>query len=137
MANPLSGLNIIAGFAYNNSKFTKANADVLNLRPNTAGSPYLANFYVSYRLPENAVRGLGAGFGGNYASENKVINSVSSGTFSLPSYTVLNANVFLDRTKYRFGLTANNVTNKRYYTGYTTINPQDLRQFILSASYKF
>lgn len=137
MANPLSGLNVIAGFAYNNSKFTKANADVLNLRPNTAGSPYLANFYLSYRLPENTVRGLGAGFGGNYASENKVINSVSSGTFSLPSYTVLNANVFLDRTKYRFGLTANNVTNKRYYTGYTTINPQDLRQFILSASYKF
>lgn len=137
MANPLSGVNVVAGFSYNNSKYIRSDADVEGLRPNTAGSPYLANFYVSYRLPQTAVKGLGVGFGGNYASENKVINSVSQGTFSLPSYTVLNANVFLDRAKYRLGLTANNVGNKRYYTGYTTINPQNLRQFILSASYKF
>ena len=136
VANPITGLNVIAGFSYNNSKITKANADV-GLRPNTAGSPYLANFYVSYRLPETAVKGLGVGFGGNYASENKVINSEASGSFALPSYTVLNANVYYDHAKYRFGLTANNVGNKRYYTGYTTINPQDLRQFILSATYKF
>lgn len=137
VANPLTGLNVIAGFAYNKSKFIRSDADVEGLRPNTAGSPYLANFYVSYRLPQTTVKGLGVGFGGNYASENKVINSVSQGTFSLPSYTVLNANVFYDRAKYRLGLTANNVGNKKYYTGYTTINPQDLRQFILSASYKF
>jgi iron complex outermembrane receptor protein len=137
MANPFAGVNVIAGFAYNYSKFIKSNADVEGLRPNTAGSPYLANFYVSYRLPQEAVKGLGVGFGGNYASENKVVNSVSQGTFSLPSYTILNANVFFDRTKYRFGLTANNVGNKRYYTGFSTVNPQDLRQFILSATYKF
>ncbi|MBS7566538.1 TonB-dependent receptor [Mucilaginibacter sp. Bleaf8] len=137
VANPVSGVNIVAGFSYNDSKYTKADADVLNLRPNTAGSPYLANWYVSYRLPQSAVKGLGVGLGGNYASENKVINSVSQGTFSLPSYTVLNANVFIDRIRYRFGLAANNFTNEHYFTGYTTINPQKLRQFILTASYKF
>ena len=136
IASPVSALNIIAGFSYNNSKYTKANADVQGLRPNTAGSPYLGNFYVSYRLPQTAVKGLGVGFGGNYASKNKVINSVSQGTFSLPSYTLLNSSVFLDRAKYRFGLSANNLTNKHYYTGFTTINPQRLRQFVLSASYK-
>ena len=136
IANPLTGLNIVAGFSYNDSKITKANADV-GLRPNTAGSPYLANFYVSYRLPKNIIKGLGAGFGGNYASENKVINSDLQGTFSLPSYTILNANLFYDVAKYRVGLSANNVANKRYYTGYTTINPQNLRQFVLSAAYKF
>jgi iron complex outermembrane receptor protein len=106
------------------------------LRPNTAGSPYLANVYVSYRLPQSLVKGLGVGLGGNYASNNKVINSVSQGTFELPSYTYLNASVYLDRPKYRFGLSANNLTDKHYYTGYTTINPQRLRQFVLSASYK-
>jgi iron complex outermembrane recepter protein len=137
VANPFAGLNIIAGFSYNDSKYTRSDADVEGLRPNTAGSPYLANFYVSYRLPQSAIKGLGIGFGGNYASENKIINSVSQGVFSLPSYTVLNANVFYDRPKYRFGLSANNVNNKRWYTGYTTINPQDPRQFVLSASYKF
>ncbi len=137
IANPVPGLNVIAGFSYNDSKLTKADADVQDLRPNTAGSPYLANFYISYRLPKSAIKGLGAGFGGNYASENKIINSVSQGTFSLPSYTVLNANLFYDVAKYRIGLSANNVGNKKYYTGYTTINPQNLRQFVLSAAYKF
>jgi len=108
----------------------------LGRRPNTAGSPYLANLYVSYRLPQNTIRGLGFGLGGNYASDNKIVNSVSQGTFSLPSYTLVNASVFLDRTKYRLGLSANNLTDKHYYTGYTTVNPQKLRQFVLSASYK-
>ncbi|MFA6087269.1 TonB-dependent siderophore receptor [Mucilaginibacter sp.] len=136
IASPISALNIIAGFSYNDSKYTKADADVQGLRPNTAGSPYLANFYVSYRLPQTAVKGLGVGFGGNYASKNKIINSVSQGTFSLPSYTLFNSSVFLDRSKYRFGLSVNNLTNKHYYTGYTTINPQRLRQFVLSATYK-
>jgi iron complex outermembrane receptor protein len=136
IANPISSVNIVAGFSYNDSKFTKADANVEGLRPNTAGSPYLANFYASYRLPETALKGLGIGFGGNYASTNKIINSVSEGTFELPSYTILNSNLFYDRAKYRFGLSVNNLANKQYYTGYTTINPQRLRQFVLSASYK-
>lgn len=136
IANPIASVNIIAGFSYNDSKFTKSGADVQGLRPNTAGSPYLANFYASYRLPVTALKGLGIGFGGNYASANKIINSVSQGSFELPSYTVLNGNLFYDRSKYRLGLSVNNLANKEYYTGYTTINPQRLRQFILSASYK-
>ncbi|MCR8559498.1 TonB-dependent receptor [Mucilaginibacter sp. BJC16-A38] len=136
VANPLTGVNVVAGFAYNDSKYTNADADVLGRRPTTAGSPYLANLYVSYHLPQNAIRGLGFGLGGNYASDSKIVNSVSQGTFSLPSYTLVNASVFLDRTKYRLGLSANNLTDKHYYTGYTTVNPQKLRQFVLSASYK-
>lgn len=137
IANPFAGFNVITGFAYNDSKYIEGGADVNGLRPNTAGSPYNANFYLSYRLPSAAVKGLGFGFGGNYASNNKIINSVSEGTFILPEYTVFNAAAFYDKTKYRFGLTVNNLANKEYYTGYTTINPQRLRQFVLSASYKF
>ncbi|PJJ83527.1 TonB-dependent receptor [Mucilaginibacter auburnensis] len=137
IANPFSGLNIVTGFAYNDSKYTKADADVDGLRPVTAGSPYLGNFYLSYRLPETAVKGLGVGFGGNYVSKNKIINSVSGGTFELPEYYLFNSNIFYDRTKYRVGLAVNNLTNKQYYTGYTTINPQRLRQVVLSLSYKF
>jgi len=136
IANPITPLNIVAGFSYNDSKYTKADADVEGLRPVTAGSPYLANLYVSYRLPQEAIKGLGVGFGGNYASNNKVVNSVSQGSFFLPSYTLFNGSVFLDRPKYHLGLSTNNIMNKHYYTGYTTVNPQKLRQFVLSASYK-
>jgi iron complex outermembrane receptor protein len=136
IASPFTGFNIVAGFSYNDSKFTKAAPTVEGLRPGTAGSPYLANFYVSYRLPENTIKGLGVGFGGNYASDNKIINATDQGTFSLPSYTLLNSSIFLDRAKYRFGVSVNNLTNKEYYTGYTTVNPQRLRQAVLSATYK-
>lgn len=136
-ATPVASVNIVAGFSYNDSKYTNADADIQGLRPNTAGSPYLANLYISYRLPASTIRGLGVSVGGNYASSNKVINSVSQGTFELPSYKLLNSSVFFDRAKYRFTLSGNNLTNKYYYTGFTTINPQKLRQFILSASYKF
>ncbi|QHS55172.1 TonB-dependent receptor [Mucilaginibacter sp. 14171R-50] len=136
VANPIPAVNIVAGFSYNDSKFTKAADNVQGLRPNTAGSPYLANLYISYRLPQSFVKGLGVGVGGNYASNNKIINSISEGTFELPSYTLLNASIYLDRPKYRIGLTGNNLTDKHYYTGFTTVNPQRLRQFVLSASYK-
>jgi len=137
IANPFAGFNAILGYAYCDSKYIEGGADVNGLRPNTAGSPYNANFYLSYRLPSTAVKGLGFGFGGNYSSNNKIINSVSEGTFILPEYTIFNAAAFYDKTKYRLGLTVNNLMNKEYYTGYTTINPQRLRQFVLSASYKF
>jgi iron complex outermembrane recepter protein len=137
MANPVTGLNVIAGFSYNDSKMEKADADVDGRRPATASSPYLANLWVSYRLPKNTIQGLGAGFGINYASENKILNSVSMGQFTLPSYTILGATVFYDKSRYRFGVKANNLTNEKYYIGYTTLNPQRLRNFAASISYKF
>ncbi|TDQ06213.1 TonB-dependent receptor [Pedobacter metabolipauper] len=136
IATPFNGLNVVAGFSYNDNKYTKGDPDVLGLRSNVAGSPYLANLYLSYRLPETLINGLGVGLGGNYASNNKVINSVSSGTLELSEYYLFNGSVFLDRSKYRFGLSVNNITNKHYFIGYTTVNPQRLRQFVLSASYK-
>ena len=137
IANPFTGFNAIAGFSYNNSKYEKADVDVNGRRPATASSPYLANLWLSYRLPETAIKGLGLGLGGNYASENKILNSVSMGEFSLPAYTVLGASAFYEKAKYRLGLKVDNLTNERYWIGYTTMNPQKLRSIIGSVAYKF
>ncbi|MGV3508884.1 MAG: TonB-dependent receptor domain-containing protein [Sphingobacteriaceae bacterium] len=137
IANPISGLNIIGGFSYNDSKMEKASDNENGRRPATASSPYLANLWASYRLPINKFRGLGAGVGFNYASENKILNSVSMGEFALPAYTILGATIFYDKAKYRIGLKANNLTNEKYYIGYTTMNPQKPRNFSVSVSYKF
>ncbi|GAB2962614.1 TonB-dependent receptor [Hymenobacter coalescens] len=135
-ANPVTGLNVVAGFAYNDSKFEKATEDINGRRPNTASSPYLANAWVSYRQPEGALRGLGAGFGGNYASENRIQNTATN-VFTLPSYTVLNASIFYDQPKFRLAAKVDNLTDQQYWTGYTTMNPQKLRSIIGSISYKF
>ncbi len=61
IANPVTGLNLVAGFSYNDSKYEKADADVKGLRPATAASPYTANWWISYRLPAGTLKGLGAG----------------------------------------------------------------------------
>ncbi len=137
ITNPFPGMNILAGFSYNDSKYIKADADVIGRRPGTASSPYLANLWLSYRLPLANLRGLGIGFGGNYASENIITNSVSYGVFTLPSYTVLGATVFYDKPKYRIGFKADNLGNEKYWIGYTTMNPQKLRSFSGSIAVKF
>jgi iron complex outermembrane recepter protein len=137
IANPAKGLNVVAGFSYNDSKMEKADADVNGRRPATASSPYLANFWISYRLPETAVKGLGFGFGGNYASDNKILNSVSMGEFTLPAYTVLSATAFYERNRYRISVKADNLTDERYWIGYTTMNPQRPRSFSGSLAFKF
>ncbi|WP_019991284.1 TonB-dependent receptor [Rudanella lutea] len=136
VANPVNGLNVVAGFSYNDSRIVRASEDVDGRRPSTASSPYLANLWVSYRLPNYLVKGLGFGVGGNYASDNKIQNSVSQGVFVLPAYTVLNASAFYDARKFRVAVKTDNFTNQRYWIGYTTMNPQKLRSFVASVTYK-
>ncbi|WP_205509789.1 TonB-dependent receptor [Longitalea arenae] len=138
VASPIEGLSLVAGMSYNESELEKADDKNLEgMRPGTAGSPWLANWWISYRLQSPRLKGLGAGFGGNYASENKIINSKDLGTFILPEYTVLNASVFYDQPKFRISVKMDNLTNKRYWVGYTTVNPQKLRNFAASIAFKF
>ncbi len=137
IANPFTGLNVVAGFAYNDSKYTDITADLDGRRPGTASSPYSANLWVSYRLPKELVKGLGFGVGGNYESANAVLNNAADGVFSLPSYVVLNSSAFYEISKYRFSFGVNNFTNEKYFTGYSTINPQMPRQVVGSVAFKF
>ena len=133
----VKGFSLIAGLSYNDSKFTETtDATVLGKRPNTASSPWLANFNATYQFMDGNLKGLGLGFGGNYASANKIINA-TNGTFELPKYVVLNANVFYDTKKFRVGAKADNLTNAHYWIGYTTANAQKLLNVVGSCSYKF
>jgi iron complex outermembrane receptor protein len=137
IANPFNGFNIVSGFAYNASKYVNTTADVDGLRPGTAASPYSANLWLSYRLPASVLKGLGLGFGGNYASDNKVVNSNTLGTFTLPQYVVFNASAFYDFTKFRVAVKMNNIGDEKYWIGYSTFNPQQLRSVAASVTYKF
>lgn len=144
-ANPIPGLNFIIGYAFNNSKLNNANADVNGLRPETAGPENMINYWISYSLQTTKMKGLGFGFGGNYADKTFIYNRnpLSSGnsadvqTFSLPSYAVINAALYYDQPKYRLSLKVNNLTDELYFNGYTTINVQAPRTFMGSVSYKF
>jgi iron complex outermembrane receptor protein len=135
-ASPVRGFNVVGGFSYNDSKFETRDEAVNGRRPNTASSPYLANAWLSYRQPEGALKGLGAGFGGNYASDNRIQNT-STNVFTLPAYTVLNASIFYDQPRFRLSAKVDNLTDKHYWIGYTTMSAQKLRSIIGSVAYKF
>lgn len=135
----IKGFSVIAGVSYNDMKYTEMNEgaeDQIGRRPDTGSSPWLANFNASYQFLDGKVKGLGFGFGGNYASDNKIVNS-AAGTFVLPKYLVLNANAFYDTQKFRIGVKVDNLTNEHYWNGYSTANPQKLMNIVGNFTYKF
>ena len=137
IANPVDGLNIVAGYSYNDSKLTEGAADFVGLRPESAGPQNLANLWASYQLTSGKFEGLGFGFGGNYASENKIFNRNLGGAFTLPEYTVVNASVFYGTPDFRISLKLDNIANKEYFKGWSTISPQNQRSLLANFTYNF
>lgn len=139
IANPILGLNIVAGFSVNEAEVTAddpANG-YLGLRPEEAGPSRLGNYWIQYTLPTSPLKGLGFGIGGNSASEHLTLNRLVTGTFTLPSYHVFNAALSYNTKYYDVILKCNNLLNTRYYSGWSTITPQQLRSISLSFNYKF
>lgn len=141
-AAPIKGLSIIAGYSYNDSKITKGNDGDVWLengkRPFWAGPKNLINLWATYKFDSGTLEGFGLGFGGNYASENAILDSPKTGKFVLPEYTVVNSSVFYSSTKFRVALNLNNMANKDYFNGgWSTVNPQKPRNLVASFSYKF
>lgn len=132
----VKGFSLIAGVSYNDTKFTNAPANIQGLRPDTSGSPWAVNFNASYQFFDGAIKGLGFGIGGNYADNNKIVNT-TAGHFILPEYFVLNANAFYDAKKFRISAKVDNLTNQKYWIGYATANPQQLVNATASLTYKF
>lgn len=138
LANPLAGLNIIAGYSYNESKVVKTSSeDFLGRRPEEAGPKHLANLWVNYQFIRGRLSGVGIGFGGNYASENRILDRATTGVFSVPAYTVLNASVSYNAPKYRLAFKLNNLTDENYFLGWSTLNPQKPINFLASFAFKF
>lgn len=141
-ANPVEGFNILVGYSYNYSNVLKG--ELLNIwfeegkRPIWAGPKNLLNMWATYSFASGAVKGLGVGFGGNYASENATLNNTLTGKFILPAYTIMNGTVFYNTSKFRLSANLNNIANKDYYGGgWSTVNPQKPRNFVASITYRF
>ncbi|MES2484467.1 MAG: TonB-dependent receptor, partial [Bacteroidota bacterium] len=57
-ANPVQGLNIIAGYSYNDAVLTAGDPDFINHRPESAGPQNLANLWASYKFNGGALNGF-------------------------------------------------------------------------------
>lgn len=139
VANPIKGLNVIAGFSHNDAEVTKESLGdgYLGLRPEEAGPETLVNFWANYTITNGQLKGFGIGFGGNYASEYKTLNRANTGTFALPDYTVLNSALSYDNDKFNVSLKLNNMLNEKYYSGWSTVTPQRSRSITAGVTYKF
>jgi iron complex outermembrane receptor protein len=137
VGSPIDGLNIIAGFSHNDSEVTVGDPTYVGYRPEEAGPKNLFNFWANYKVQEGALKNVGIGFGANSASELYTLNRASIGTFAIPSYTIFNAALSYNEDKYSVILKLDNIANKKYFSGWSTVTPQRLRTVSLSLSYRF
>jgi iron complex outermembrane receptor protein len=133
LANPLTGLNIVAGYAYNNSRYTAGDASILGLRPAASGPDRMANLWISYQFMDGQVKGLGFGAGANYGSQSYQTNTQTF-KFIIPSYTLIDATAFYDRPKYRIGIKVDNLTNQKYWS--FRLAPQNPARVSISMNFK-
>ncbi|OJJ22579.1 TonB-dependent receptor [marine bacterium AO1-C] len=139
-ANPFNGFNIRGGFSNNDARYTNAPSqrELENVRFGGAGPETLYNLWANYEIPKGAFQGFGFGFGFNGASEQNVMSGYPGvGEFILPAYTIYNSSVYYQGNKFRVGLKLNNMGNKFYYKGWSTINPQQARTLLANFTYKF
>jgi iron complex outermembrane receptor protein len=134
IGNPFSGFNFVAGYGYNENKYTRSNANVLGKRG--IGTPeHVGNVWVSYSLLNGKLKGLGMGAGAMYVSE-AFFNATN--TFAMPAYTVVDATLFYNLPKFRLSVKVNNITDEKYWIsdGYYA-RPQPPVNFLASIAYKF
>ncbi|TYO85157.1 iron complex outermembrane receptor protein [Elizabethkingia miricola] len=132
--NPFDGLNIVAGYAYNDSKYSKANPAVNGLRPALSGPANMFNYWISYRIPQGKLKGLGIGTGANMGSSSYQTNTQTSKVI-IPSYKMFDIGIFYDQPKYRVGLKFDNITNEKAWS--VRLTPQAPARFLGSVSLKF
>ncbi|WP_083996899.1 TonB-dependent receptor [Chryseobacterium sp. BLS98] len=135
--NPIQGLNIMAGYSHNDSKFVRAAANVEGRRPSSSGPANVFNSWVSYVLPIKGLSGLGLGFGVNRVGEQITVDNTTTGQFTFPAYTLVNASVSLEKERYRLGFKMNNLGNVQYFAGQGVIVAQMPRNFVAEVTLKF
>ncbi len=138
LGNPFPNFNVMFGYAYNDSKYEKADESVNGLRPATAGAKNQFNVWLHYHFQTyNFLNNFSIGAGGNYVGKTYVMNQAPDGAFIVPAYTLVNAKISYDKPSYSFALRANNLLNLDIWTGNAGIFPQMPRQIVGSVALKF
>jgi len=151
-ARPAEGLNIIAGYSYNDMRFTKTSelegsfieGDRLARTPaNTA------NLSFFYTVPTGILKGIAIGSSANYIGQrvggwnNQVKATEPNGVFDreipLDGYKTIDISAGYEWSKFSILCKLSNVTNELNYTVHEnySVNPIAPRQVMTSLRYKF
>lgn len=154
-AKPIEGLNITAGYSYNDSRYSKTNkvnggfieGDRLVRTPaNTA------NLSFFYNIPTGKLKGLSIGAIGNYIgdrfggwNDQYVVNAttgaitINDRDIPLQGYTTIDISTGYAWKKWSILCKLSNITNELNYTVHEnySVNPIAPRQIMTSIKYKF
>jgi iron complex outermembrane recepter protein len=161
-ATPTEGLNIIAGYSFNETRVGKTSktsgslveGDILARTPK-----HTANFSFFYKLPSGLLKGLSFGAIGNYVgdrlggwnnryvwTENKPVTvpityivTIEEREIPLQGYTSIDASVGYEWEKVSILCRVSNIANVLNYTVHEnySVNPIAPRQVMTSLRYKF
>lgn len=154
-AKPIEGLNITAGYSYNDSRFSKTNivnggfieGDRLTRTPaNTA------NLSFFYNIPSGKFKGISMGTIASYIgnrlggwNDQYVVNTTTGAVtindrdFTINGYTTIDISAGYTFKNWSFLCKLSNITNELNYTVHEnySVNPIAPRQIMTSLKYKF
>lgn len=143
---PWKGLSAIAGYSFNETKYTKSNTYIVGskLRYNPA---HTANASLYYTISKGKVFkglnfGLSALYFGDRAAGRSTRVAIPNDTYKLipiPAYTQLDASIGYAISKVSFRLRVSNITNVLSYNVHddNSVNPIAPVQYAATVSFKF
>lgn len=161
-AKPIEGLNIMAGYSFNETKVSKSagtngslvKGDILARTPK-----HTANLSFFYKLPSGVLKGLSFGAVGNYIGDrtggwnddylwtantntsdpSDYIVTIRDRDIPIKGYTTIDASVGYEWKKFSILCRLSNITNELNYTVHEnySVNPIAPRQVMTSLKYKF
>jgi iron complex outermembrane recepter protein len=151
-AKPIDGMNIIAGYSYNDMRFTKTsglNGSFIEGDRLTRTPANTANLSVFYTIPSGTLKGFSLGTIANYVGKrvggwnNQIDNKLPSGIYDreipLTDYTTIDVSAGYNWKQFSILCRLSNVANVLNYTVHEnySVNPITPRQVMTSFRYNF
>jgi iron complex outermembrane receptor protein len=117
----ISGLNLVANYAYTHSKVTKVAAGVTDIKVDDVlpgFAKHTVNTWLSYKLHKGALKGTGISAGFTYLADRATGSwSASNAKENLPNYFKLDGGLFWEQDKIKITFNVFNVLDKYLYSG--------------------
>jgi len=147
-ANPIEGLSILAGYSYNDMKFTKSNGAFGSFvqGERLTRTPYnTANFSAFYTLSNGKLSGISVGVIGNYIGErlggwnNTYGQTMPDRRIPISGFSTFDISLGYKWKSFSILSKLSNITNVLNYTVHEnySMNPIAPRQIMTTINYKF
>ncbi|MCI9845800.1 TonB-dependent receptor [Flavobacterium pectinovorum] len=113
----IDGLNLIANYAFTESKVTEANVSTFTEGDIVPGySKHVANAWLNYVVPSGILKGFGASIGGTYLAGRQT-DTWSEGLEKLPDYFKLDGGLSYETNKFKVTANVFNILDEYLYSG--------------------